>query len=251
LAIPLLSSSCNFRSLEVGSVQTEYAIVELDGSESIRAEISLGAGLLKMAASDTELMEATIINNVSEWTPIVEYDVIDEVGYLGVRQPGYVDSLPIGLDEIRCEWDLRLNRYVPLDLSITMGAGEGNLALSQLHLDSLIFRGGAGGVFIDLSGSTVSSLDIALGAGNITVDLSGERPGDLTAAIKGGLGRVNLILPESTGVLVRTQGVLKRINAPGFHWDNGLYTNDAFGQSHVSMAVDVEAGIGEITLEIR
>ena len=82
------------------------------------------------------------------------------------------------------------------------------------------------------------------------MDLSGVWLQDVNATVKGGLGRVTLILPNSSSARVTTQGMLSKINAPDLANDGGVYTNDAYGLSDVSMRIDIESGFGEIVMEL-
>lgn len=231
-------------------MKSEAMTVELGGARSVRADISMGTGHIKLDGGAANLIDGVVAYNVADWQPEVHYTVSHDLGHLRVSQPAYRNPLPVNLGDIRYEWDLRLNSGVPMDLSVTMGAGEGDLVLSGLLLDSFDFKGGAGGILIDLRGSSLGDLDVALGAGDVTVDLSGLWLQDVAATIKGGLGRVTLILPGSSGVRVTTQGMLSRINAPGLANDGGVYTNGAYGHSDVTMRIDIESGIGEIVMNL-
>ncbi|MGB3716068.1 MAG: toast rack family protein [Candidatus Promineifilaceae bacterium] len=246
----LFSTSCDLATLKIGPLKTEAATVELGGARSVQAELSMGTGRIKLAGGAPNLMDGTFIYNVDDWQPEVQYTAGDDLGHLSVSQPAYKDSLPVNLGDIRYEWDLRLNSDVPMVLSVTMGAGEGDLVIADLLLDSFKFKGGAGGVRIDLRGSSVSDLDVALGAGDVILDLSGVWQQDLNATIKGGLGRVTLILPSSSGARVTTRGMLSKINALELTNDGGVYTNDAYGLTGASMRIDIESGIGEIVMKL-
>jgi predicted membrane protein len=134
---------------------------------------------------------------------------------------------------------------------VTLAAGEGELELDQLLLNSLVFQGGAGDVTIDLSGSTLTDLDIRMGAGSVDLDLTGSWQQNLSGKIKGGVGATTLYLPSNVGVRVQAQGGLGPINASGLSKNGDIYTNEAYGQSDVTLDIDIETGIGEITLLAR
>jgi hypothetical protein len=253
--IALLVTGCNFETLEIGPLERKTVAIQMAAADpavadTVAAEISMGIGNLKVGGAETSLLEAIFTYNVVEWEPEVEYLVSDAIGHLTVRQPTNRNSIPTNLGDVHYEWDLQLSREVPINLSITLGAGEGDLNLSELNLSSLEYKGGAGSVYIDLRGSTINKLDVALGAGDATLDMSGQWRQDVQATVKGGVGRVMLILPGTTGVRVETQGVLSRINARDFDQENGVYTNDAYGKSANSININIEAGIGEIVLEL-
>jgi hypothetical protein len=244
----LLLTSCNFKTLDIGPVKTEEMAVELGQARSALVDVSMGIGSLYLDGNGVNLMDGAFTYNVIDWRPEVHYEVDGAVGRLSVSQPEFRDALPVNMGDIRYEWEVHLNDDLPMNLSVTMGAGDGELVLSNLLLDSFDFKGGAGEVDIDLRSSTVSDLDVALGAGDVALDLSGQWRQDTQATIKGGLGRVTLILPSDIEVIVTTQGMLSKINAPDLINNSGVYTNAGYGQSGVSMNVDIESGIGEIVL---
>jgi hypothetical protein len=250
LVAMFLMTSCSLSTLDIGQLKTEAVAIELGEAHTVLADLSMGSGQIILTGGAGKLMDGTVIYNVDDWQPEIRYTVGDDVGHLSVSQPAYRDALPFNLGDIHYEWDLRLNNDVPMDLSITVGAGEGNLAVADLLLDSFNFEGGAGEVNIDLRGSSVRDLIVALGAGEVTLDLSGVWQQDLDATIKGGLGRVTLILPDTTGARVTTQGMLSKINASEFTNDGGVYTNAAYGLSDVSLHIAIESGIGEIVMEL-
>ncbi|UCG23178.1 MAG: DUF4097 family beta strand repeat protein [Chloroflexota bacterium] len=249
VAILFLATSCDINTLEIGPLQTDSETVEIGAAEEASVELSLGAGRLEIGGGAEDFMDAQFTYNVEAWKPEVSYDVSDGFGRLTVDQPDTRD-LPLDMGEIQYEWDLRFNDSLPIDMEITMGAGDGQLELDSLMLNSLRFEGGAGDIEVDLSSSTVRDLDIRMGAGDVSVDLSGDWQQDLSANMQGGVGRATVILPGDAGVRVDVRGGLGQVNAAGFHQDGNVYTNDAYGQSEVTLEVDIEGGVGEINLEL-
>jgi hypothetical protein len=187
----------------------------------------MGAGELNLTGGADALMEGDFAYNVADWKPAVNYDVTGDAGELSVEQ-GSGEDVPVG-GEVRNEWDLHLNDDVPIDLSVEMGAGE-----SDLDLDSL----------------TLTGLDLQMGAGKTTVDLTGDYDRDLSATIEGGVGEATVRLPGAVGVKVNAEGGLGTINAQGLQREGDAYVNDAYGDSDVTLDVDVRGGVGRINLEV-
>ena len=174
-------------------------------------------------------------------------------GTLTVRTPD-VDT-GIGslrdADDYRYEWDLRLNDDVPMDLQVSVGAGRTDLRLGSLSLTSLDVAGGAGEILVDLSGSaSLTTLDISSGAGVLTVDLTGAWQNDLEATIEGGVGKRVLILPRNTGVRVKVAVAVGDVDADGLTKEGPYYTNDAYGQSEVTLYLEIEGGVGGTELRL-
>jgi hypothetical protein len=156
------------------------------------------------------------------------------------------------LDNYRNEWDLRFNEDVPIEMSIDLGAGRTDLALGSLALTELNIEAGAGDVNLDLSGSqSLSRLEFDMGAGAITLDLTGDWQEDLGATIRGGVGEINLKLPKDVGVRLEVNTGIGGIDSSGLSKDGDTYTNDAYGESDVTLRIDIAGGIGQINLDVE
>jgi hypothetical protein len=208
-----------------GPLQTETKDVKLGDAKSVRVEIKMGAGELKVGGGARDLLNGEFTYNAAAWKPLVEYAVHGSEGLLTVQQPRHVGSL----GDARYAWDLRLNEKVPLSLSVEQGAGRAELTLGRLSLNTL---------------------DLHIGAGETIVDLTGDWKNDLRAEIRGGVGRATLRLPRDVGVRVTVAGGIGAINAPDLRKEGGAYVNDAYGKSPVTLRVDVKGGVGEINLEL-
>jgi hypothetical protein len=225
VVVALFVSAC--QSQEVGDLQRESRSIQPENAQSVRAELRMGAGELNVTGGADALMEADFSYNVANWQPEVDYDVGDDTGELTVEQ-GSSEGVPVGGDA-RNEWEVRFNDQLPTELHVEMGAGE-----SDLDLDSL----------------ALTRLDLEMGAGKTTVDLTGDYGRDLEASIEGGVGEATILLPSEVGVRVRAEGGLGKINAEGLQREGGSYVNDAYGDSDVTLDVDVQGGVGQINLEV-
>lgn len=248
IATLLLVTSCGLQALEVGPTETHHRTVELGQAESVEAEIALGTGRLEIGPGAGGLLAATFTNNVTEWEPIIDYDVVDGQGKLAVRQPAVAGKIPVDLGQIRYAWDLRFDEEAPLALAIVMGAGESLLDLGELNLERLAYQGGAGDVTIDLRGTTATELDIRQGTGNLWLDLSGPRERDLAAKLDGGIGAVTVILPAEEGVRVEIGEGVGQVEASGLNRDGFIYTNKAYDPNGVALEIIIERGLGNIEL---
>ncbi|HEY3474109.1 MAG TPA: hypothetical protein VGK56_05825, partial [Anaerolineales bacterium] len=124
----------------------------------------------------------------------------------------------------------RLNDAVPMDLRVDVGAGAGDLRLSGLSL---------------------TGLDITLGAGKSMIDLSGDWIRDLDVSIEAGAASVSVRLPNEIGVRVRVGDGPHTTEVSGLTKDGDVYTNAAYGVSDVTMQIDMQAGVGQINLEVE
>ena len=224
----VLLGSCGAQGQEgVGEMRNESRSVQPDDAKTVRAHLTVGAGELTVGGAADALMEADFSYFVADWKPEIVYEVNGEKGDLTVEQ-GSGDDGSLG-GGARNEWDLRFNDDVPTDLVVEMGAGE-----SDLDLDSL----------------TLTGLDLQMGAGGTTVDLTDDYAQDFDASIEGGVGEATVLVPSEVGVRVRAEGGLGKINAEGFQREGEAYVNDAYGDSDVSLDVDVQGGVGSINLKV-
>ena len=220
----LLLAGCS-SPVRVGALQTESQSVEQGDAKSVRVEIAMGAGNLTVTGGAEKLLEADFTYNVAKLKPVVKYT--DDT--LVVRQPD-TSGLPDLRDitDFRNEWGLRLSDAVPMDLSVDLGGGVGDLQLAGLSL---------------------TGLDISLGAGEYTIDLSGDGARDLDVTIETGAANVIVRLPKDVGARVRIEPGPNLIDATGLTQDGDYYTNAAYGVSAVTLQIDMQPGIGLITLE--
>ena len=223
LALLLGTMAC----VEVGDMEVLTRAIELGEAETVTLELRMGAGELDIHGGARELMDATFSYNVEKWKPRIRYDVLGRKGLLKIRQ-GKSSGVPMG--STRNRWDISLNEDVPIGIKIDFGAGEGNLDLRELQLQSL---------------------DIDMGVGDLEVDLSGERQDDLRVDVDGGVGSATFYLPEDVGVRVRVDKGIGSVDAPGLQKDGSVYTNKAYGTSETTIKISIDAGIGSITLKTR
>jgi len=231
VAAVVLAVACGAapQRVEVGELRTERRSVEVENAESVKVNLRLAVGELDVggAAEDPRLMEADFAYNVAAWEPGVDYEVVGDSGELSVQQRGLDEGIPTR--DVRNEWDLRLNDRVPVDLTVQMGGGVGNLDLDNLAL---------------------TGLNLDVGAGSTRVDLSGDWGRDLSAVVRGGAGQVTVLLPSRMGARVEAGTRLGRVNAEGLRKEGDAYVNDAYGDSDATLRVEVTGGVGQINLEV-
>ena len=231
VAAVVLAVACGAapQRVEVGELRTERRSVEVENAESVKVNLRLAVGELDVggAAEDPRLMEADFAYNVAAWEPGVDYEVVGDSGELSVQQRGLDEGIPTR--DVRNEWDLRLNDRVPVDLTVQMGGGVGNLDLDNLAL---------------------AGLNLDVGAGSTRVDLSGDWGRDLSAVVRGGAGQVTVLLPSRMGARVEAGTRLGRVNAEGLRKEGDAYVNDAYGDSDATLKVEVTGGVGQINLEV-
>jgi hypothetical protein len=207
-----------------GPTQHDFRSIELDTSELVRLDLNMGAGNLRVDGGTQKLMRADFTYNVPSWKPYVHYSGGTMRGNLSIEQPAVHQAR---LGHTKYEWDVRLNREVPLDVKVHFGAGNADL---------------------NLGGLTLRSVEVDMGVGRLQMDLRGNPKRNYDVRIQGGVGEAIIRLPGGVGVEAEAEGGIGSISAPGMHRDGRRYRNDAFERSRVQIHLNIHGGVGSIRL---
>jgi hypothetical protein len=210
-----------------GELKSEFRRLEADGANSLRADFTMVEGNLQLMGGATGVMGADFIYDDADWKPpLVSYEVdASGQGDLAVKQKA--TGRP-AMRQGRCEWIIRLNQDLPIELKVKYGAGKADLRLSGL---------------------TLPLLRVESGVGELALDMSGEWRHSTQAFVKAGIGDTVLRLPQDVGVRVQSTVGFGSIHPHGLTWDGEAYTNALYGQAAVTLDITVEGGIGKINLE--
>jgi hypothetical protein len=221
VAAAALLVGCGPDGIGDGHVERTRESIELDRAETVRTELSLGAGELRVAGGAAKLMEGDFDYYAPSWKPEIQYRSTGVRGDLTIRQASR--SFPGGA----LVWDLRLNDNVAMDLSARLGAGEARLNLGTLNL---------------------RDLEVKMGAGELHLDLRGNPKRSYSVRIQGGVGQANVSLPKNVGITATANGGIGEIHVRGLEKHGGVWINPELERSGVNIRVDVKGGVGEINL---
>jgi|YNPBryBLVA2012_1023415.scaffolds.fasta_scaffold00693_13 hypothetical protein len=255
--------------LEVGEMQEYVEEVPRDGVEEARVEVTMGTGEITLAPGEADpLFSGHFRTNVAAWAPEVTW----EDGLLRIAQ-----SETRGMPEAgaRNEWELTFSPEVPMEMSITVGAGQGELDFSGLALTRLTLESGAsdlvarfdapnparmerltvraGAANLEVSGignAGPREMRVEGGVGNLVLDLTGDWPSSAEVQVTAGTGALTLRVPADVGVRVEMTGGLGGLEVDdAFTLSDGAYVNPAFGTAQVELLINVTLGVGSVTLE--
>jgi N-terminal domain of toast_rack, DUF2154/Domain of unknown function (DUF5668) len=206
-------------------VLQESQTIDLQAAKTVTANIDLPSGTIDLAGGATKLLDANFKYRERDGRPQANYTVSNGQGTLDITQdnPSHTHLAGSGND-----WRLRFADGVPLDLTVNIGAGKGE---------------------VNLQGLDISHADLKIGAGHLDLDLTGLRKSDLHVDIHGGVGSAVIRLPKATGARVHASDGLGSVSARGFHEEGDDYTNDALGKSPATIYVTISGGVGHITLD--
>jgi hypothetical protein len=222
LAASAFLTGCTFE--HTGPTEHVSRVIERDAVKTLRVDLRMGAGQLRVTGGSDKLAEVDCTYNVASWRPDIKYDASETRGALTIEQPGRNHT---HAGHTRYDWNLRLNDETPVDLHVNFGAGE-----ARLNVGSVFLR----------------SVNINMGVGQLDLDLRGAPKHDYDVRVEGGVGEATIRLPANVGVTARGSGGIGSINVRGLKRDGSRWVNEAYETSKVQVRVDVNGGIGSINL---
>jgi hypothetical protein len=212
-------AACGFPG-PAGPVVNEHHDVERGAATAAKVDIDMTAGDLEVKSGAAKLFEGEFAFNVPALKPEIQYAVNGTTGTLKVSQ-----GSTSGNSENN--WHLSLDENTPVDLHITLGAGDAKLALGRLNLQSLTVR---------------------LGAGDLEVDLRGTPAKSYSVSVQAGAGDTTVILPASVGISASTSGLIGDSNIDGLEKRDGRWINPRAAGSPVTVDLQVQHAIGDLRI---
>ncbi len=201
-----------------GPVVNEHHAVERGAATAANVVIDMSAGDLDVNPGAGKLFEGDFAFNMPALKPDVAYAVKGSTGELKVSQGSSSGN-------VENKWRLSLDQTTPIDLTITMGAGDATLELGKLNLRSLAIR---------------------LGAGDLKVDLRGTPATSYGVKVQAGAGDTTIQLPASVGISASTTGLIGDSNVDGLEKRDGRWVNPRAQGSAVTVTLDVQHAIGDL-----
>jgi len=219
----LLVAGCN--AVDPGPTQTASEDIDGGKAETVHADIRMGAGELHIEGGATNLMTGSFRYSERVGRPTVRYEVTGASGRLTVESPKSGSS---GNKTINI-WDLKMGSAAPLEMNVSLGAGQSNLDMSQLPL---------------------RSLEVDMGAGEMVLNVAGKYARDITVEVNGGVGEARIKLPSGMGAVVDATGGIGSIETTGLSKRDGKYYNDAYADGKPAVHMQVQGGVGNIILSV-
>jgi hypothetical protein len=219
VAPSLITIACG-TSAPAGPLVREHQVVERGAATRARVDIDMSAGDLTMKSGVMALFEGDFDFNVPILKPAVAYAVEGTAGTLKVSQGSASGNY-------ENNWRLSINESTPVDLHVTLGAGDAQLLLGRLNLDALSIRLGAGDLMLDLRGAPARSYSVTVQAGT----------GDTT-----------IHLPASVGISASTSGLIGDSNVSGLEKRDGRWVNRRADGSPVTINLQVQHAIGDLRI---
>ena len=204
----------------VGPVVREHHTVERGAAMSVRLEIGMTAGELEVKSGAKMLFEGDFDFNVPALKPEIAYAVDGTTGTLKVSQGSASGNY-------ENSWRLSLDETTPVDLHLTLGAGDAELVLGRVNLQRLAVRLGAGDVVLDLRGMPAKSYKVT---------------------VQAGAGDTTIRLPAGVGISASTSGLIGDSNVSGLEKRDGRWINPRAEASPVTIDLQVQHAIGDLKI---
>lgn len=208
--------------------RTETISEDLKGGSRADVELSFGTGTLNLTAlpaGSQQLIKGTLDLSQGE-TLGVSHNSADGIEQFSLESRNAWSKIPNVRSDDRKQWDIELNRDIPIQLNVSTGVGRSILDLSQLSLTRLNINGGVGEANVKLP----------------------ER-GRFNVALDGGIGEITLIVPQGLGAKVQVDGGLGDVQVDGdFTRRDGEYTSANYNTAEQRADIQVDGGIGRIVI---
>jgi hypothetical protein len=219
----LANLACSVSDTNAGPTQTANWDVDRSTAETVRADVQMTAGKLHVQGGGTKLLTGSFRYSDSVGRPVTRSESTGSQQRIAIESPNSQTSL--GRSEN--EWNLQFGSDTPIDMNVSLKAGEADLDLSHVPLQKL---------------------EVRMAAGQLQLNLAGTYPKDLPVQVSGGAGETKIRLPRQMGVVVDATVGIGGINANGFSKRDGKYYNDAYAEGKPAIRVHAQGGVGEITL---
>jgi len=201
-------------------VEGKQVSIPLEGATSAYVKLDHGAGrlTLRSGAGSGEIVNGTFGNGLS-------YKSHVEGGRMEVKLRTSQQAWAWWPGE-SLDWDIRLNRDIPLSLKIDSGASASILDLSDLKVTDLD---------ID-TGASSTELTLPANAGNTHVD------------IDTGASSLKVSIPSGVAASIRVKSGIASVNVnPRFsRLDGGLYQSTDYSTAANRVDMTIDAGVGSI-----
>jgi hypothetical protein len=216
------------RASQTPAGQAQALIQSQQGAERLDVRLRFSAGELRVEALGPSdyVMEGNVRNGPGE-SVAQEYRVSNGAGRLGLRQETSPLLLPfLALRNATALWEIRLTPELPLNLEVSTGAGATRLDLADLALEHL---------------------DLSTGVGQTEVTFPARAA---EAEVSTGVGDTLLRLPAGIAARITVRSGLTSVDAPArFSRSDNVYTTPGFDAEGEFLDLDVNAGIGQVTIE--
>lgn len=199
----------------------------LEGATASNVYLEMPAGLLRVRAMvEPQGQLSGTVSQPASMTLDPSFRIEDGTAYAALRGSGMGVWLPFTGSRDQYIWDMRLNPAVPLTLTAKSGAGEMN---------------------VDLTGMTMNSarLNFAVGVARLVLPAEGR----FDVRLDGAVGDVTVVVPRGMQVRLRADTALVTVQVPGsYAQDDKVYTSPGVDRAESLVELSIDLAIGRVTV---
>jgi hypothetical protein len=206
----------------------ESESIPLNGIRNAKIRIHHGAGQLNIRPDpNTSALVSGTFGGGLKHKIIRDHDLAEVT--LRIRDLGFPVFVPwFSGSSNRLNWDIGLNREIPIKLVLKTGASEMN---------------------IDLAGLQVTDLWVETGVSSTSIKLPADVPETLVV-VKGGVASVKINIPENVAAKIQITGGLMdaNVNRDRFPRTGGYYQSPDYDSASQKAEIKVNDGIGSVSI---
>jgi hypothetical protein len=265
--------------------RTMTASRQRGSADSLHVRVYFGAGTFNLAAATEPLLyDLGLRYDAGRVRPKHTYDASANLLTIGsdsaIGHPFSLDMKRGGLhlnapgdDRNGTDLTVGLARGIPLDLSLSLGACDATLDLSNLSVRRLVLESGASQTTVTFgtpnpvpmssleldigaAGLTVNSLgnanaatvNVTAGVGGAELDLRGSWTGTMHLVVRAAVGGITLHVPDDVGIQARVAKTLGSLDAPDLTSRNGAYYSSNWGTAPRKVVIDASATLAGLEI---
>jgi hypothetical protein len=213
-------TGCMAFPARTGPTVREHQAIDRGAATRARVQIEMSAGELEVKTGAAKLLEGDFEFNVPELKPTLAYGVNGDTGTLKISQGSASGNY-------ENTWRLSLDDKTPLDLVVSLGAGDVELVIGNLNLESL---------------------SVSLGAGDLMLDLRGTPAKSYKVDVQAGAGDTRIELPATVGISAGTTALIGDSSITGLEKRNDRWINAKAEGSPVLIELDVRHAVGDLRI---
>ncbi|MCP4539305.1 MAG: hypothetical protein GY832_19385 [Chloroflexi bacterium] len=198
-------------------------------NEATEAQVSIGPAVGSLyidALPESSKLVAGTIRPIHNERVQRDFEVQGDTAFFTLDSEGEFVGPFFGGPSDEWRWDLGLSSDVPLELDISLGAGQADL---------------------DLTGLTLNNLDVDMGVGEITIILPDE--GRFQANIDSAIGQTTIVIPEGMSARIHFDTALAARQLPGrYHQRGDAYVSPSYDSADNRVDLEISQAIGNVTI---
>jgi hypothetical protein len=175
-------------------------------------------------------------------------DVTASPADLRIRSSGGRGIGLLGIGGPRQTWDINLPRSSTIDLSTTLNAGNGHLALGTGHFGTVSTTVNAGDMWIDLAGAIATRVEVRVNAGDTRIVLPAS---SITGSLTVNAGSIEMCTPAGVGLRFMTNENITSsfdFGSSGLQKSGSTWTSSNFARAEIKIDLSTTANAGSIAL---